>query len=294
MFRDQWQTYLDQADDQPHTIDGVSYLPELGIMQFGGSDTLDFLQGYLTCDTLALREDTLTAVAICNLKGRVVANGWSSIAKEAAGTRSVLLVVHRSLVERLVRFFKPYSMFSKTEIRDLSDATLVFGVPVHLSLHGYTLDPINQLMLVDDLLQARTLWDKHPHRSAHSWQAGLIEAGIPLVSEATSEAFLPQMLDLDRLGAGDCDKGCYLGQEVVARAQHRGAVKRRLQRLNWRGNKRPQPGASVTAVDDLTRKVGTVINSVTTNGGAGTCLAIVAIEAPGPFRHDDTILDRPG
>jgi hypothetical protein len=291
MLRSQWQSYLDQQPVQAETTDGVSYLPELGVLAFNGPDVVNFLQGYLTCDTLELDGDIPTPMAVCNLKGRVVVNGWCVRSCDATGVHALRLVIDRSLVRPVMAFFKAYVMFSKTELTDVSDTTLVFGSRAGDSTSAGLQA---QLILVDDPTDAQSLWNERPHSSAAAFQLGLIEAGIPLLSDATSEAFLPQMLDLERLGAVDFDKGCYLGQEVVARAQHRGEVKRRLQRLEWAGARSPQPGDQLSAKADPARKLGTVINSVATREAAGLCLAVLANAAPGPFQLHDTVLNRIG
>jgi folate-binding protein YgfZ len=288
MFRSQWEDYLNQPGDQPQAPEGVSYLPELGVFQFSGPDTLNFLQGYFTCDTATLAEDALTATALCNIKGRVVVNGWCYRA-DHNGQASVIVIIHQSLISGLAEFFKAYAMFSKTILTDLSDTTLIFAGPAGCGMEGLGLTPDRALTVLDNWEQARTLWDLHPHRDAQSWQLGLIEAGFPLVSAATSEAFLPQMLNLDQLGAVNFDKGCYLGQEIVARAQHRGEVKRRLRHMHWQGPTAPSAGAELSADVDSKRTLGTVINAVATRADAGVCLAIVAAESTDSYVWEGTV-----
>jgi folate-binding protein YgfZ len=291
MLRSEWQSYLDQQPLAPDATDGVSYLPELGVLLFSGPDVVNFLQGYLTCDTLELDGDVATPMAVCNLKGRVVVNGWCVRGIDAAGVHAVRLVIDRSLVEAVTVFFKAYVMFSKTELTDVSATTLVFGT---LASDSTSAGLRAQLILVDDPGDAQALWNERAHSSATAFELELIEAGIPLLADATSEAFLPQMLDLERLGAVDFDKGCYLGQEVVARAQHRGEVKRRLQRLQWDGARPPRRGDQLSAKADPARKLGTIINSVATGEAVGLCLAVLGNDAPGPFQLHDTVLNRIG
>jgi folate-binding protein YgfZ len=215
----------------------------------------------------------------------------------------VILIIHRSLLESVMGFFKAYVMFSKTELADLSDSTLVLGCFGVAGDHASSelelaVDADHRLILVRELDAAQTLWEQRPHGPAAGFRLGLIRAGIPLISAPTSAAFLPQMLDLERLGAVNFAKGCYLGQEVVARAQHRGEVKRRLQQLHWSGPTAPEAGAQFGTPTDPARTLGTIINSVTTPATpdtsvpAGTCLAVVANDAPGPFQFHDTLLTR--
>ncbi|MDH3644528.1 MAG: hypothetical protein OES38_20650 [Gammaproteobacteria bacterium] len=305
MLRTQWQSYLDQHVGTPQATRGVCHLPELSVLEFSGPDAVTFLQGYLTRDTAELPVNQLAATAVCNLKGRVVVNGWcfrggdhipDQDADQGAAQR-VTLVVHRSLTERLAEFFKAYLMFSKTTLTDLSDTAMVFGAPEAVA--GLAIAANQRLVVTRDLAAARSLWESAPHGSANWWWQALIKAEIPVVTEATSEAFLPQMLGLEKLGAIDFDKGCYLGQEVVARAQHRGEVKRRLQRLRWRGPRPAIPGDSLTTTDTSDRKIGTVINSTsdlpaksTPEGSdTGSCLAIVSVDAEAPFQHEATFFD---
>ncbi|MFP6815501.1 MAG: hypothetical protein VB949_07530 [Pseudomonadales bacterium] len=300
MLQSTWQSYLDLQGDQPQAEHGVSYLPELGVLRFSGPDVLDFLQGYLTCDTVDLPPETLTPMAVCNLKGRVVVTGWCYGHDQAAGMHSVDLIMHVSLTDRVAQFFKAYAMFSKTSITNESDTTLVFGglgnVDELDAISGTAGNLIvsekQRLVPVSDLTEAKNLWQGCSHTTAEAWWLELIGTGVALISDATSEEFLPQMLDLERVGAVNFDKGCYLGQEIVARAQHRGQVKRQLQRLDWSGPTAPQAGARFGTAENPTRNLGTIIAAVTISSGTGACLAVVANDAPGPFQHQDAVLNR--
>ncbi len=124
--------------------------------------------------------------------------------------------------------------------------------------------------------------------AGETWLASLAADGIPLVSAAVTGEFLPQMLNLDALDAVDFRKGCYLGQEVVARAQHRGRVKRRLARLTWRGAAAPEPGADVT--DDAGKPQGVVVQSARHGDGGGLALAVLRTDPPPALRQGETVL----
>ncbi len=290
MIHQQWQTYLQRqpaASADGPAVTGIAYLPELAVVRFHGSDARSFLQGYLTCDLDTLSTGALTPTALCNLKGRVVMNGWCT----AHGDQDVLLVLHASLVERLQVFLRPYLAFSRTRLENRHPETLVLaGLTLPDEAGGLVLDTRRRLFPVDDLERAREIWAQHPHISDQAWLAALTRDGIPLVTEAVSEAFLPQMLNLDALGAVSFDKGCYLGQEVVARAQHRGQVKRRLAVLTWRGPNAPSPGTDITADDG--RAVGVVLQSAVADADTGPLLAVVTADAPEMLRHQDVDLKR--
>ncbi|MEZ5558343.1 MAG: hypothetical protein R3E86_07345 [Pseudomonadales bacterium] len=281
MLHQAWQQWLSEVPAAPATDSGVLWLQDLALLRFSGADAAGFLQGYLTCDTSRLAPGHLTATALCNIKGRVVANGWC-----CADGDTVLLLVHHSLAERVGVFLKPYLTFSRTRLENETERVLVIAALDHeLPTAALRLDERRQLVLLTELDAAATLWRGHPQLSTSAWLAALIDDRVPLVCAATSESFLPQMLELDRLGAVSFNKGCYLGQEVVARAQHRGQVKRRLRTLAWRGSP-PVPGAELHSDDGRTQ--GTVLQSVATAAGSGTCLAVVQLDAPAALHEGDT------
>jgi folate-binding protein YgfZ len=107
------------------------------------------------------------------------------------------------------------------------------------------------------------------------WRWRLIHAGLPVITSATQELFVPQMADMDHLGAISFDKGCYPGQEIVARAQYRGHVKRRLLRVHA-DTGTPQPGQALFALPAAA--VGTVVNAAPAPAGGYDMLAVVQDE----------------
>jgi folate-binding protein YgfZ len=288
MLHDDWQKYLaaqaDQASEATPESGQIFWLQSWAALRFSGPDARSFLQGYLTSDTADLTPDRLAPTAICNLKGRVVVNGWCC----ADGANDVRLVVHCSLVPRLADFLKPYLMFAKTEMVDETADLLVFGVqPAATETSGLLLGERRRILLCDQMDTARHAWHAHVPGDEADWQAGLVEEGLPLVTEATAEVFLPQMLGLDAAGAISFTKGCYLGQEIVARAQHRGAVKRRLRSLTWEGGRQLVPGEEIT--DSTGRSVGIVVNAAN-DSGRGFCLAVMQVDDAEGFQQGDTDL----
>lgn len=174
-----------------------------------GSDVKSFLQGYVTCDLESLSAETAIPMALTEIKGRVVANGWVF-----GSDVRIALVCHSSLETQVRDHLAPYLRFvrcqweSETRVRyiDKRDTDSTDAIPM-LSLE-YVLSerPSRQLSLSDFQM----------------------ESGYPLTTSQTSGLFLPQMLDLTNFNAVSFSKGCYLGQEIVARAEHRGKVKRVL------------------------------------------------------------------
>lgn len=184
------------------------------MLKLTGFAVKEFLQGYVTCNTDRINTDSCTPFAVCSLQGRVVTNGWAIELADGIG-----LVMHRSVHKLFRDYLKPYLQFSKCTLEEgegfvhVATAADAIGVPFlpgwHLLLQDSTESPDN-IDVSDDI-------NEH-----------LIEQRIVLLQQPCSAQHLPQMLGLEQLGAVDFDKGCYLGQEVVARAQFRGAVKRGL------------------------------------------------------------------
>lgn len=191
-------------------------LSDFRIVHFSGADAAAFLQGYVTCDTTKLSPTLASAGAFCDLRGRVVANGWLWGAAEA-----VSLLVHASCCEPLIGFLTPYLNFSRTKANITSapvaaaiDATdPPFANPVALPWGR----AISGQETADTQTELDTQWMHRALTHREIW-----------VESSVSGNYLPQMLGLVDLGAIDFAKGCYLGQEVVARAEHRGKVKRQL------------------------------------------------------------------
>lgn len=197
----------------------------LGILEVEGTDAAAFLQGYITADLDNINESKAMLMALTDIKGRVLSNGWAY-----GTTECVSLVMHDSLLTEIERHLRRYMVFSKSNCRKLD----------------LSLDCTTQPTAVGTILQPMQ-WQLKIHDSENSnWPTLTVNAELPLVTSKTSGLFLPQMLGLTDHGAVDFTKGCYLGQEVVARAQHRGAVKRRAQRFEIKdGN--PQLGEKLKA-----------------------------------------------
>jgi folate-binding protein YgfZ len=187
------------------------------LVRIVGPHAKEFLQGYLSSNTDHLKQDSALPMTVCNLQGRVVASGWALETSDGTG-----LLVHTSLAQTVVAFLRPYVTFSNCDFASNN------GVPEGSCL---LIDP-EGCELVEGLAVRPA--DRPPAQSQDGSAVAthaLTKAGFVFVSEPVSARFLPQMLGLHERGAVDFDKGCYLGQEIVARAQFRGAIKRQLHYL---------------------------------------------------------------
>ena len=259
---------------------GALRLHELGLLRFEGRDSAAFLQGYLTTDANALSEAP-AFTAMCNLKGRTVLTGYAWRREQR-----IMLLLHRTLCAVVLDFLRPYLAFSKTRAADLGAAGVIGAIGLRLGPPALHLDADRQVLVPqpgdgaeDASSKPGSLLQSAPPLPPCAWGRAAIDRREVWLQAATSGTFLPQMLALDELGAVNFAKGCYLGQEVVARAQHRGQVKRRLKRLEWSG----APASVGVAVQDAQGRAAGMVVAAAAAGRAGTALAVVAENATPPL-----------
>ena len=259
---------------------GALRLHDLGLLRFEGRDSAAFLQGYLTTDANALGEAP-AFTAMCNIKGRTVLTGYAWRREQR-----IMLLLHRTLCAVALDFLRPYLAFSKTRAADLGAGGVIGAIGLNLGPPALRLDANRQVLAPElgdgaeeEPSKLESLLQSAPPLPPCAWRRAAIDRREVWLQAATSGAFLPQMLALDKLGAVSFAKGCYLGQEVVARAQHRGQVKRRLRRLEWSG----APASVGAEVQDAQgRGAGTVV-AAAGEGQTGTALVVVAENATPPL-----------
>ena len=230
-------------------VDLTSPPDGLGVLAFRGADAARFLQGQLSADVDKLDDGASTLAGLHNPQGRVLA----LLALVRASREEILAVLPRELVPVVEQRLRKYVLRAKVRIEDLCASLRVIGAaagepgPAGLARISWG---ERALLLAPAALELDEAMPREP------WGRADIAAGLPQVFTATSEAFVAQMLNLDLLGAIAFDKGCYTGQEVIARAHYRGRVKRRMQRwLNASGvalapadNARAPDGRALTVV----------------------------------------------
>ena len=169
------------------------------------------MQGYVTSDLDQLKDGLAQTMAVTDIKGRVIANGW------IYGTASEIhLLTLPSVAEQLEKHLAPYLRFARCEFKA---SETPYYLASEETAHSPKLAPFD-------------LWLSDLSQGAIALGEFQVDNDFVLVSGETSGHFLPQMLNLTQHGAVSFSKGCYLGQEVVARAEHRGRVKRGLIHLN--------------------------------------------------------------
>jgi len=246
--------------------DSAFYCPlsHEGVLAVRGVDAGKFLQGQLTCNLDYLSDAKATLGARCTQKGRMQSS--FRILLEGDGC---LLAMASELIEAQLADLKKYAVFSKSKLTDESAAWVRFGVQngdAALASLGLELpQDTDAVVRANDLIAIRVsparseLWvraeqaadiqsrlaEQLAEGSLNDWLLGQIEAGIGQVFGSTREEFIPQMINLQAVGGVSFKKGCYTGQEIVARMQYLGKLKRRLYRLSLADQDVPEPGAAL-------------------------------------------------
>ncbi|MCF4997602.1 folate-binding protein [Pseudomonas syringae] len=237
-----------------------------GVLAVRGVDAGKFLQGQLTCNLNYLSDTKASLGARCTQKGRMQSS--FRILLEGDG---VLLAMASELLEPQLADLKKYAVFSKSKLTDESAAWVRFGLEhadAELASLGLALPAeTDSVARGEGLIAIRVSPDRAelwvavdqadavkgqlsaqlPEAELNQWLLGQIRAGIGQVMPSTRELFIPQMLNLQAVGGVSFKKGCYTGQEIVARMQYLGKLKRRLYRVQLDASELPEPGTPLFA-----------------------------------------------
>ena len=274
-------------------LNGIAALPHLGVIRVEGEDAARFLQGQLTQDFSLLGLSEARLAAFCSAKGRMQA----SFIGFKRGHAEILLVCSRDI---LAATLKRLSMFVLRAKARLTDATADFQV---MGLAGDALASLAEkdrpplektdLQLQDANLvwlhpagnQPRALWiapSGVPLPIGHAmdpamWQWGEVQSGVATLTQPIVDAFVPQMLNYESVGGVNFKKGCYPGQEVVARSQFRGTLKRRAYLVH--GDAPLQAGQEVFTAADAEQPCGLVAQAAPAPGGGHDAIVSIQISA---------------
>jgi folate-binding protein YgfZ len=244
-------------------------LNRYGLLSVAGADARDFLHAQLTNDIENLAADRAALAGWCSAKGRLLATFLVIPAPQG-----YLLQLARDLAPAVAKRLSMFVLRSKVKITDESEAWAQFGVwnpnedVERVSWQGNQVNvPVGEkrFLRLEHTNPANPISPTLACRAdEETWYLQEIRAGRPLITAATQDQFVPQMVNLEALGGVDFRKGCYPGQEIVARAQYRGQVKRRMVRLPAPQGARLQPGEEYNG--------GTVVDSA-----GGELLAVMPV-----------------
>ncbi len=274
-----------------YPLQGMAALPHLGVIRAEGEDAVKFLQGQLTQDFALLRADEARLAAFCSAKGRMQA---SFVGFKLSAT-DILLVCARDLLPATLKRLSMFVLRAKVR---LSDATAAFelrglagqaatrllgeeAAPWTLTQAG----PASVVALYPADGGARALWlapagaplPEAPVLSTEAWAWSEVRSGVATVTAPISDAFVPQMLNYESVGGVNFKKGCYPGQEVVARSQFRGTLKRRGFLLH--GEAPMAAGDEVFQDADAEQPCGTVAQAARAADGSFEAIASLQVAA---------------
>jgi folate-binding protein YgfZ len=270
-------------------------LSHFGLLHFSGPDTQTFLQGQLSCDVAALQPLHATYGSYNTPKGRMLA----SFVLWRIGA-DFFMQLPRALCEPIRKRLSMYILRSKVQAANVSEAYALFGLTgaqIDGALRAASLPlPAARMTLADAdgtrvlrlddgrceiiapvarVAEIETLLKKEAAMAGPAtWDRATILAGIPVITPATQEEFVPQMANLDLIGGVSFSKGCYPGQEIVARMHYLGKLKQRMVLAHVDAATAPAPGDKLYGADLGDQASGAIVNAAPAPDGGFDVLAV--------------------
>ena len=279
------------SSDPAALLDGLVSLDSFGVIRVEGADSASFLQGQLTQDFALLGPDQARLAAYCSAQGRMQA----SFIGFKHGPHEVLLLCSRDLLAATLKRLSMFVLRAKVSLSDASAEFRICGLagaalarvagPVRPPWSRLDGDGASVVFLYPACGVARALWIAPaalplPLAAALDpmlWRWAEVRAGVASVTAPTAMAYVPQMLNYESVGGVNFKKGCYPGQEVVARSQFRGTLKRRAYIVH--------AGNALAAADELfsandsSQPCGTVVQAAAAPGGGFDAIASLQVTA---------------
>ena len=272
-------------------LHGITPLTHLGVIRAQGDEAAKFLHGQLTQDFALLGPQQARLAAYLSPKGRMLA---SFIGCQRSATE-VLLVCSRDLLAATLKRLSMFVLRTKVKLTDASDEFALYGLAgdALISIAGSACPAWSKADFDDQILvhlypalgQPRGLWiapqgspaPQGPALDAALWAWGEVRSGVATLSAPLVETFVPQMLNYESVGGVNFKKGCYPGQEVVARSQFRGQLKRRTYLAH--SPSALAVGAEIFTTEDADQAVGLVVQSASAPDGGWDALVCLQTHA---------------
>ncbi len=270
-------------------LDGAAPLTHCGVIHAHGADAASFLHSQLTTDFAQLGTQHAQLAGYCSAKGRLLATfiGWKSSADD------VLLICSADLLAPTLKRLSMFVLRAKCKLSDATaqwqmrglagpSAAAMLGTEVQRPVWArWVHEGAEVVRLPDAEGTPRFLWlgaagstpPALPALSAGVWRRGEVASGVAMIEAATIDQFVPQMLNYELIGGVDFKKGCYPGQEIVARSQYRGTIKRRT--MLFQVAAEACAGQEVFHSADPAQPAGLVANAASADG---TSLALVEVK----------------
>lgn len=245
-------------------------LSNLGIIHVQGEQAHEFLQGQLTCDINELNSNTMQLGALCNLKGRIISM------MDVIKRQSLQLILEQDLMAVTIKSLQKAALFSKVKLAPLVDS-YVYGLYVPnqaawqsqafalpQTVHGMACHEhyccyhiIDHLYILisssNECLNARK-------RGALAWHKLKLHHKLISIYPETSGLFLPHRLGLQNLGYLNFNKGCYRGQEIIARTHFRATLKQDMKLFTIKSSEKPYSGQKLLSTEEHNRELGIIVD----------------------------------
>lgn len=278
----------------------LANLSQLGLIQVSGQNSQNFLQGQFTCDVREVTPTQSRLGAYCNAKGRIIA-----IFCLYQFQNQFYLLLPQNILQNTLSQLKKYAVFSKVELTDVSAQWQLLGCSGIQGQMQLEKECANLPQEVDtvvaysdhlvlrvpgklprfEIIGSKQAIDKlHDALSQYlvsaddkDWHLLDMDAGIPRIYPETIEQFTPHMVNLPELNGVSFKKGCYVGQEIVARTHYLGKAKRRMHKAYLNAPKPPQPGDPL--MNRAQQEIGTIVDCALIKDHFYHLLVIVQDEA---------------
>jgi hypothetical protein len=249
----------------------------LGVVRVSGKDRLELLQGQLTQDLDRLTPKLPLLAGWASPKGRLICAPWLLDWQD-----SVWMILPAALCASVTQRLTMFVLRSDVQVEVANDSVQPATRAQALTTIKFEDNDLSDCFYNDSYLffepvtgAGLMLGANAPEGNIDHWRLACIRGGIPTVWPETREAFVPQMLNLDLVDGISFSKGCYVGQEIVARTQNLGRIKRRMYAFHGPVTAHPQPGNPVYAKGSV---VGEIVDAVNSDNGT-ELLAVVRIES---------------
>ncbi len=273
-----------------------------GLISIDGEDAADFLQGQLTNDVREVTTEQSQLSAYCTHKGRMLANF-----KLFKRDNTYFISLPQNLLETILKRISMFILMAKVSMKDSSNALVKIGVsgpkaneqlneiitelPIKVNavtrVNGYSIIKCPGLIpryeIYGELGDMKTLWENLDVNAApagsHAWEKLSIQAGIPTITLETSEAFVPHMTNMQLINGVNFQKGCYSGQEVVARMQYLGKLKRQMFHVTIETAEDVKAGDKLYSEGSTSGQgTGQIVNAQLNTNGTVSALAVIDIK----------------
>ncbi|VEG89977.1 CAF17-like 4Fe-4S cluster assembly/insertion protein YgfZ [Legionella spiritensis] len=283
-------------------------LPDLAVISVIGGQTRDFLQGQLTCDMNRIDPNTMSPGAMCNLKGRILAlphvldwHGYKMILPNDLIVDTIASLSKTAMLSRVV--LEADRQLTVLGLRRTNDKDIIPDFPLPLTSHAVTFSDqhccyaiANDLfVIIADRTTGASLIQKYNEkqqlRGSLAWHHLQLENHHVAIYPETRGLFLPHRLDLPRLGYISFDKGCYKGQEIIARTHYRAKLKHHLQTFIINATQPLIPGSKLLDAD-TNQEVGELVDYCARDEHSFLIAASILIDHPQHIKiegHHDII-----